>query len=107
MEDTTTRRYRIIVSGRLGMVLCEAFRDLHVQSHGKDTALTGDLNRSGLHDVLARVRDLALDLVGLTCLAPELITETSANPRTRRGPAVHADRNRAGSDAIGQLPPES
>ena len=34
-----------------------------------DTALTGDLNRSGLFDVLTRTRDLALDLIGLTCLA--------------------------------------
>jgi hypothetical protein len=35
-----------------------------------DTALTGDQNRSGLFDVLTRMRDLALDLIGLTCLAP-------------------------------------
>jgi len=66
-----TRRYRIIISGRLGMVGHEAFRDLHIEPHGADTALTGDLNRSGLHDVLTLIRDLALDLVGLTCLAPE------------------------------------
>ena len=37
-----------------------------------DTALTGDLNRSGLFDVLTRTRDLALDLIGLTCLASGL-----------------------------------
>jgi hypothetical protein len=65
-----TRRYRIIVSGRLGMAGREAFRDLHIEPRGTDTALTGDLNRSGLHDVLTRIRDLALDLVGLACLAP-------------------------------------
>jgi hypothetical protein len=66
-----THRYQIIVSGRLGVVLHEAFRDLHIEPHGTDTALTGDLDRSGLHDVLTRIRDLALDLIGLTCLAPE------------------------------------
>jgi hypothetical protein len=84
-----TRRYRIIVSGRLGVVGREAFRDLHIEPHGTDTALTGDLNRSGLHDVLSRIRDLALDLVGLTCLAPEpgttirpaLLSYTRASPR--------------------------
>lgn len=65
------RRYLIIVSGRLGIVGCEAFRDLHIEPHGTDTALTGDLTRSGLHDVLTRIRDLALDLVGLTCMAPD------------------------------------
>jgi hypothetical protein len=69
--DTPTRRYRIIVSGRLGVVGYEAFRDLHIGPHGADTALTGDLSRSGLHDVFTLIRDLALDLVGFTCLAPE------------------------------------
>jgi hypothetical protein len=69
--DMYTRRYQIIVSGRLGMTCREAFRDLRIDPHGADTVLTGDLNQSGLHDVLTRVRDLALDLVGFTCLAPE------------------------------------
>jgi hypothetical protein len=91
--DTPARRYRIIVSGRLGMICCEAFRDLHIEPHGTDTALSGDLNRSGLHDVLTRIRDLALDLVGLTCLAPEPVVQTSANLRARRGPVIHGDRD--------------
>jgi hypothetical protein len=66
-----TSRYQIVVSGRLGVAGCEAFLDFHIEPHGMDTALTGDLNRSGLFDVLTRIRDLALDLIGLTCLAPE------------------------------------
>jgi hypothetical protein len=91
--DTPTCRYQIIVSGRLGMVCREAFRDLRIEPHGTDTALTGDLNRSGLHDVLILIRDLALDLVGLTCLAPEVLIQTSANLRTSRGPVIHGDRD--------------
>jgi len=67
--DTPTRQYRIIVSGHLGAVGREAFRDFRIEPHGTDTALTGELNRSGLFDTLARLRDLGLDLVGLTCLA--------------------------------------
>jgi hypothetical protein len=63
-------RYQIVVSGRLGVAGREAFRDFHIEPHGMDTALTGDLNGSGLLDVLTRTRDLALDLIGLTCLAP-------------------------------------
>ena len=55
--------------------------------------LTGDLTRSGLHDVLTRIRNLALDLVGLTCLAPELLVHTSENLRTRPGPVIHGDRD--------------
>jgi hypothetical protein len=42
-----TSRYQIIVSGRLGAAGRETFRD-----------------------VLTRMRDLALDLIGFTCLAP-------------------------------------
>ena len=68
--DTPTRQYRIIISGHLGAVGREAFRDFRIEPHGTDTALTGELNRSGLFDTLARLRDLGLDLVGLTCLAP-------------------------------------
>jgi hypothetical protein len=68
-----THRYQIIISGRLGVAGREAFRDFHIEPYGTDTALTGDLTRSGLHDALTLIRDLALDLVGLTCLAPELI----------------------------------
>ena len=63
-------RYQIVVSGCLGVAGREAFRDFHIEPHGMDTSLTGELNRSGLFDVLIRMRDLALDLIGLTCLAP-------------------------------------
>jgi hypothetical protein len=91
--DMPARRYQIIVSGRLGMIGCEAFRDLQIEPHGTDTALTGDLNRSGLHDVLTLIRDLAFDLVGLTCLAPELTAETPANLRTRHRPVIHGNRD--------------
>ena len=63
-------RYQIVVSRRLGMAGRKASRDFHFEPRGMDTALTGDLNPSGLFDVLTRRRDLDLDLIGLTCLAP-------------------------------------
>ena len=72
--DTPRRRYQIIISGRLGMAAAEAFRDFRIEPHGTDTVLTGDLNRSGLYDTIALIRDLTLDLVALTCLAPGLGT---------------------------------
>jgi hypothetical protein len=43
-------RYHIVVSGRLSVAGREAFRDFHIAPHGMDTALTGDLNRSGLFE---------------------------------------------------------
>ena len=51
-----TSRYQIVVSGRLGVAGREAFGDFHIEPHSMDTALTGDLNRSGLFDVLTRMR---------------------------------------------------
>ena|SRR5215468_9599878 len=87
-----TRRYRIIVSGRLGVVCREAFRDLHIEPYGTDTALTGDLSRSDLHDVLTLIRDLALELVGLTCLAPEPGTRQPGLCRTTAGSAAQPGR---------------
>jgi hypothetical protein len=65
-------RYQIVFSGRLGVARHEAFRDFHFEPHGMDTARTGDLNRSGLFDVLTRMRDLALDLIGLPAWLPSL-----------------------------------
>jgi hypothetical protein len=63
-------RYQIVVSRRLGSAGREAFRDFHFEPNGMDSALTGDLNPSALFDVLTRMRGLALDPIGLTCLAP-------------------------------------
>ena len=101
MKDMRTRRYQIIVSGRLGIFGHEVFRDFRIEPHGMDTALTGDLNQSGLHDALTRIRDLALDLVGLTCLAPEL----AARHRQTCGPDADQSSTRtaiqAGSETCG------
>ena len=99
MGDMQTRRYVIIVSGRLGMIGHQAFRDFHIEPHGMDTALTGDLNRSSLHDALTRIRDLALDLVGLTCLAPERI----ARHRRTLGPDVDQSSTRTAIRADSEI----
>ena len=64
-------RYQIVVSAAWASLGVRRSGDSHFEPHSMDTALTGDLNRSGLFDVLTRMRDLALDLIGLTCLAPE------------------------------------
>lgn len=61
------QRYRIIVSGRLGEVGREAFRDFHIETYGGDTALTGDLDQPGLLGALDRIQGLGLELIGFTC----------------------------------------
>jgi hypothetical protein len=103
--DPPARRYRIIVSGRLGMIGCEAFRDLQIEPHGTDTALTGDLTRSGLHDALTLIRDLALDLVGFTCLAPELIVPMSSTCGSDVDQSSTRTTIQADSEAVGLILP--
>ena len=63
-------RYRIFVSGGLGEAGREAFRDFHIETHGRDTVLTGDLDQPGLLGALARIEGLGPELAGFTCLVP-------------------------------------
>ena len=63
-------RYRIIISGRLGEFGQAMFRDFHIETHGQDTALTGDLDQPGLLDALDHIEELGLELIGFACLAP-------------------------------------
>jgi len=94
--NVRTRLYQIVVSGHLGRGGREAFRDFHIEPHGTDTALTGELDRSGLEDVITRIRDLGLDLAELNCLAPELLAQRSASVLYRVAYCQH------GSDQIQQ-----
>ena len=64
-------RYRIIVSGRMGELTCQAFDDLRVESNGADTGLTGELDQAGLFGVLNRIMDFGLELMALSRLDDE------------------------------------
>ena len=67
-EACVRARFRIIISGGLGEIGREAFRDFDIKRVGSNTALTGDLDRSGLHGALTRIQGLALELVEVTRL---------------------------------------
>jgi hypothetical protein len=60
--------YRIRVRGQLGPQWSAWFEGLSVaETAGGDTTLTGQLaDQSALHGVLARIRDLGLELVSVT-----------------------------------------
>lgn len=70
--------YRIRVRGQLGSQWSAWFEGLSVaETAGGDTTLTGQLaDQSALHGVLARIRDLGLELVSVT-LEAEQDTETT------------------------------
>jgi hypothetical protein len=65
--------YRIQVRGQLGPHWATWFDGISlVETAGGDTTLTGRLaDQSALHGVLARVRDLGLELVSVTLEAEQ------------------------------------
>jgi class 3 adenylate cyclase len=59
-------RYEIRLRGVLGDCLLAAFPDLHVETRGAATVLTGGLpDQSALFGVLAQVEALGLELLGV------------------------------------------
>jgi hypothetical protein len=63
--------YSIRISGQLGPMALSAFPSMVSQVKGRDTLLTGILDRSALYGVLAQIEALALDLVELRRLDPQ------------------------------------
>jgi hypothetical protein len=58
-----TRIYEIRVVGSLGPAAREAFADMALEVEPTTTVLCGDLDQSGLHALLDRVRALGLELL--------------------------------------------
>src|SRR5712664_3150600 len=63
--------YLIRINGHLGATMLSAFPALAPQHHGADTVLTGLLDQSALHGVLAQIEALGLDLLELQKLTPD------------------------------------
>ena len=61
--DPASARYLIRVNGHLGAVLLSAFPAMTSQLLGRETVLTGVLDRSGLHGVLFEIESLGLELL--------------------------------------------
>jgi hypothetical protein len=82
-------RYRVTVSGGLGEIGREAFRDLGTEFDGTNTALTGELDQAALYDVLNRVLVLGLELVEISRLADDTtLTPTRPAGTDCAGPLV-------------------
>ena len=62
--------YSIRIHGHLGATVLSAFPALAPRRHRADTVLTGLLDRSALHGVLAEIEALGLDLVEIRQLRP-------------------------------------
>jgi hypothetical protein len=55
--------YAIRINGNLGATLLSAFPAMVPEQHGSVTVLTGVLDQSALHGVLAEIEALGLDLL--------------------------------------------
>jgi hypothetical protein len=61
--DPASARYLIRINGHLGAALLSAFPAMTWEQQGPQTVLTGVLDRSGLHGVLAEIDSLGLELL--------------------------------------------
>lgn len=61
--DSAPALYMIRINGHLGATLLSAFPAMAPQHQGAHTVLTGLLDRSALHGVLAEIDALGLDLL--------------------------------------------
>ena len=68
--DLAPALYVIRINGHLGATLLSAFPAMAPQQHGAHTVLTGLLDRSALHGVLAEIEALGLDLLEVRQLTP-------------------------------------
>ena len=70
--DPASARYMIRINGHLGATLLSAFPAMAWQRQGRETVLTGMLDRSALRGVLAEIDALGLDLLEIRQLAAEV-----------------------------------
>ena len=70
LTDPAPVPYAIRVNGHLGATILTAFPALAAQQHGRDTVLTGLLDRSALYGVLAEIEALGLELFEVRRLPP-------------------------------------
>ena len=80
--DPAPALYTIRINGHLGAMVLSAFPALVPLRHGADTVLTGLLDRSALHGVLAEVDALGLELLEVRQLAPQRESPGSGERRS-------------------------
>ena len=77
------RRFSITVRGRLGAEVASAFDEVGLQHRGSDTEISGHAcDQTYLDGILAHLRDLGLEVIGL---------ETQAIPASQARPGSPPD----------------
>jgi hypothetical protein len=70
--------YEVRVLGRVGPAACHSFPDFAVQVEPAATVLSGTLDQAALHGLIARVRDLGLELVDVRRVGPKPVGDRLA-----------------------------
>ena len=81
--DPAPAPYVIRINGHLGATVLSAFPSMALRRHGAHTVLTGLLDRSALHGVLAEIEALGLDLLEVRRLTQD---RKSPEPGDSRSP---------------------
>jgi hypothetical protein len=77
-DRRVTADYEIYVSGRLGPEMQHALADLRPQVRANHTRLSADdVDQASLHGILARLRDLALEIDSVWRTDAETVDLTS------------------------------
>jgi hypothetical protein len=79
--DPASALYMIRINGHLGATLLSAFPAMTSRRHGAHTVLTGLLDQSALHGVLAEIEALGLDLLEVRQLTADRESPESGNSR--------------------------
>ena len=79
--DPAPALYLIRIRGHLGATMLSAFPALAPQQDGAYTVLTGLLDASALHGVLAEIEALGLDLIEVRQLEPHRKPQEPGNRR--------------------------
>jgi hypothetical protein len=88
--DPAPAPYAIRVEGHLGATVLSAFPAMAARQQGAHTVLTGLLDQSALHGVLADIEALGLNLVEVRQLA----RPGTSSPSASTGPARPGRRDR-------------
>lgn len=65
-ETTQPRRYLIVIGGRAGPRLADAFEDLEFEARGEETAITGTFaDQAQLVALLDQLRDLGIPIISV------------------------------------------
>jgi hypothetical protein len=80
-QATQPIRYRVVVHGRLGRTMADAFEHLELDDAAGESSLTGSFaDQAQLYGLLDRLRDLGISIVSVNPVAETPARSTPKDP---------------------------